>query len=274
VATRLAAGAAALLAALALPGPRARAAAPEDRFPDAAASYLVAVGGEEIWGRGADAPRPPASLTKIMTGLLALEQGGDPGAWVRVSPRAARATGSRLGLRAGESVRAGDLLAAALVSSANDACLALAEHLGGSAEAFVARMNARARALGLDATRFQNPCGHDAPGHRSSARDLLRLTRAALALPAFRDLVARERVRVVTRGGRGLEAATGNALLGRLAGARGVKSGFTPGAGKCLVALAERGGVEVLLVLLDAPDRWWAAAGMVEAAFEEAARRG
>lgn len=270
----LAIGAAALLAVLGWPGPAALAAPPEDRFPSAAASYLVAVGGEELWARSPDAPRAPASLTKIMTALLALEQGVDPRAWARISPRAARATGSRLGLRAGESLRTGDLLAAALVSSANDACLALAEHLGGSAEAFVARMNARARALGLGATTFRNPCGHDAPGHRSSARDLLRLTRAALALPAFRELVGRERVRVETRGGRVLEAATGNALLGRLAGARGVKSGFTPGAGKCLVALAERGGIEVLLVLLDAPDRWWAAAGMVEAAFDEAGRRG
>jgi D-alanyl-D-alanine carboxypeptidase (penicillin-binding protein 5/6) len=241
-----------------------------DPFPAASATaYLVERDGRALWARRPEAPVPPASLTKIMAALVLLEGDWDPNAWVKVGPAPARATGTRLGLRSGEELRAGDALAATLVGSANDACLALAEHAGGSAEAFVARMNRRARDLGLAATRFANPCGHDAPGHVSSARDLATLTRAALRRPEFRWLVAVERAEVRTRGGRRLEAATGNALLGRLDGARGVKSGYTPRAGKCVVALARRGDTEVLLVLLGAPDRWWTAAGMLERAFAE-----
>jgi D-alanyl-D-alanine carboxypeptidase (penicillin-binding protein 5/6) len=189
-----------------------------------------------------------------------------------VSARAAHETGARLGLRAGEQVRAGDALAAALVASANDACLALAEHVGGSVEAFVAAMNDRAASLGLAATRFENPCGHDAPGHRASARDLLALTRAVLAVPALRELAARERVTVVTRGGRRLVAPTRNSLLGRVRGLTGVKTGTTDGAGRCVIARAERDGSEVVVVLLAAPDRWFTAAALVEAAFRERPR--
>jgi D-alanyl-D-alanine carboxypeptidase (penicillin-binding protein 5/6) len=266
--------AAALLLAAAGPAAGAEGPAPVDRFPEAAASYLVEVQGRPLWARAPDAPRLPASLTKIMTALLVLEAGGKPEEWVLVSPRAARETGTRLGLRAGERIRAGDALAATLVASANDACLALAEHVAGSAGAFVDRMNRRAAALGLAATTFENPCGHDAPGQRSSASDLLRLTRAALALPEFRRLVAREEVSLATRDGRSLRGRTGNALLGRLDGAAGVKSGFTPGAGKCLVALVERDGVEVLAVLLDAGGRWWTASALLEEALAEAGKGG
>ncbi len=245
-----------------------------DAYPRAGRAYLVEIDGREVWARAPDAPLPPASLTKLMTALLVLEAAPPAGAWVPVSARAARETGSRLGLRAGEALTVEAALEATLVASANDACLALAEHVGGSAPAFVARMNARAAQLGLSATHFRNPCGHDAPGHVSSARDLLRLTRAALAHPEFRRLVAVERATVATRGGRALELRTHNLLLGRLTGALGVKSGYTAAAGRCVVALAERDGVEVLAVLLDSPDRWWTAAALLELAFDEAHRRG
>jgi D-alanyl-D-alanine carboxypeptidase (penicillin-binding protein 5/6) len=164
------------LAALIVPAlARAVPGAPygEDRFPAAGTAYVVAVNGRPVWARAPDSPLPPASLTKIMTALVVLERDFSPGAWLRVSPRAAAATGSRLGLRAGEELTVGDALTATLVSSANDACRALAEHVGGSEGAFVRRMNERARELGLHATHFENACGHDAPGHRSSARDLL-----------------------------------------------------------------------------------------------------
>lgn len=244
--------------------------APSDRFPQAGSSYLVALDGTGLWERAADVPRAPASLTKIMTALLALEGGRASDGWVRVSARAARETGSRAGLRQGEELRERDALAAMLIGSANDACLALAEHVAGSEAAFVERMNARAAELGLAHTRFRNPCGHDAGGHLSSARDLLALTRAALELPDFRRLVALERISLTTRRGRTLAIRTHNELLGRVEGVRGVKSGYTGAAGRCLVALADRDGREVLLVLLDARDRWWTAAALVEAAFDEA----
>ena len=250
------------------------AATVPDRYPTAGASYLVMLDGRPLWARAPEVPRAPASLTKLLTALLAVEADPEGEAWVKVSARAAAATGSRLGLRAGDELRLGDLLTATLVSSSNDACLALAEHVGGGAGAFVGRMNRRARQLGLTGSHFEDPCGHDRPGHVSTASDLLRLARAALTVPRLRYLVTVERARVVTRAGRALDLRTHNAFLGRVAGARGVKTGYTQGAGSCLVALVERGGRELWLVLLDAPDRWWTAAALVEAAFEQPVDRG
>ncbi len=259
---------AALLLALALVA-ATPAAALQDPYPAVAASaYLVTVDGRERWGRAPDSPRPPASLTKIMTALLLLEERWDPAATITVSARAARESGTRLGLRAGEQLAARDALRAMLIASANDACLALAEHAAGSEAAFVERMNRRAADLGLGATRFDNPCGHDGAAQHTSARDLVRLTRAALERPEFRLTVGAVRVRLSTRGGRVFDLPSHNPLVGRVDGVRGVKTGYTPGAGKCLVVLAERSGREVVVVLLGAPDRFWNAAGLVELAFE------
>jgi serine-type D-Ala-D-Ala carboxypeptidase (penicillin-binding protein 5/6) len=241
-----------------------------DPFPKAAASYLVQVQGKTVWSHRADRALAPASLTKIMTALLVLESGKPLDDVVTVGAGAQKETGTRLGLRAGEKMRAGDLLAAALLQSANDACLALAEHAAGSKAAFVARMNARARELGMARTHFTNPCGHDGAQHRSSARDVAVLTEAALAQPFFAEIVTLVSFRVTTLGGRAFELENKNELIGRYDGAVGVKSGYTPGAGKCLVALARRGGTTVLLVMLDAPNRWWDAVAMLDRAFAEA----
>jgi D-alanyl-D-alanine carboxypeptidase (penicillin-binding protein 5/6) len=157
-----------------------------------------------------------------------------------------------------------------LVTSANDACAALAEHASGSAPAFVAAMNTRASSLGLTSTHFQNPCGHDAPGQRSSARDLLKIAETALTHTALAGTVALRSADIQTVAGRRLHLTSGNHLLGSSPGVIGVKTGYTPAAGKCLVALAVRDGVRVVIVLLDAADRWWTAAALVEEAFDAA----
>lgn len=245
-----------------------------DPYPKAAEAYLVTVNGVVLWQRAPDRALPPASLTKIMTALVLLDD-WRPEAIVTVSPRAAAATGSRLGLRAGERIRLVDAFDALLVASANDACLALAEHAAGSVEAFVARMNARARALALEATHFENPCGLDAPGHLSTARDLQRLAGHAMQAAEIARAVARPSVEVRTLEGRVLRRPSGNQLLGRVPGAVGVKTGYTARAGKCLAALVRRGEDEVALVLLDAPERWWAASILIDDAFAalDAARR-
>jgi D-alanyl-D-alanine carboxypeptidase (penicillin-binding protein 5/6) len=243
-----------------------------DRFPEAAPSYLVAVDGEVVWARAPDAPRAPASIAKLLAALVALDSPGLDG-WLTVGERAAAESGSRIGLRAGEQVKVRDAVAAMLIASGNDACRAVAEHEAGSAAAFAARMNGRAKVLGLERSRFVDPCGHDAKGQRTTARDLERLSRAALANAELRRLVAQQSVRLTTRAGRVLEAPSTNALLGRLPGADGLKTGFTREAGTCVVAHATRDGREVLVVLLGAPDRWWTAAALVEKAFAEAPRR-
>jgi serine-type D-Ala-D-Ala carboxypeptidase (penicillin-binding protein 5/6) len=248
----------------------AAASPPVDRFPKAASSYVVAIDGRVVWERGAGVSRPPASLTKIMTALVLLEGNWSAGAPVTVSANAARETGTRLGLRAGETLSASDLMTAMLVMSANDACEALAEHAAGTAPAFVAAMNARAKSLGLASTHFDNPCGHDAPGQRSSAKDLLTLTEEALSHPEFARIVALRAADVRTSTGRHISIHTANHLIESSRGVTGVKTGTTPAAGKCLVVLAVRDGVRVVIVLLDAADRWWTAAALVEEAFDAA----
>jgi D-alanyl-D-alanine carboxypeptidase (penicillin-binding protein 5/6) len=243
---------------------------PQNRFPRAAASYVVAIDGRIVWEKDPDRPRHSASLTKMMTALVLVEHDWRLTTAVTISARAAAETGSRAGLRAGDTLSAGDLLEAMLISSSNDACLALAEHAGPGIPAFVARMNARAREMGLLATSFANPCGHDDPKQRSSAHDLRVIAEAAMARTEIAPIVALREAAITTAKGRKIILNTGNQLLGRSPGVNGVKSGYTPGAGKCLVVAAEREGRKVLIVLLDAADRWWTAAGLVEAAFDEA----
>ena len=242
-----------------------------DPFPGFAASaYLLKTDGEVIWERNPDRSLPPASLTKIMTALLVIKRAHlDDIAVVRES--AARETGTRLGLRNGERMYVGFLLAAAVVGSANDACHALADHVAGSEARFTDLMNREARALGMKNTRFMNACGHDQQDHYTSARDLMLLSEAALAEPVFAALAATVFLDISTvGGGRVFHLENKNELIGRYPGALGVKTGFTPGAGKCVIALAERNGRRVLLVLLNAPDRWWGAVEFLDAAFASA----
>jgi D-alanyl-D-alanine carboxypeptidase (penicillin-binding protein 5/6) len=239
-------------------------------FPSGVAAYVVEVEGRTLWSYDPDRALPPASLTKIMTALLFLESGRPLDGVVTVSPSAQRETGSRLRLRAGEQMRARDALAATLLESANDACLALAEHIAGDQRAFTAAMNQRAQQLKMGHTHFSNPCGHDDAKHLSSAGDLARLTAVAMQQPLFAELVRTVELRVFTLGGRRFDLENRNELVGRYPGAIGVKTGFTSRAGKCVVALARRNGVTVLLVALNAPNRWWDSAALLDRAFAEA----
>ena len=240
-----------------------------DPFPGAARAYVVVRNGATLWSARADAPLPPASLTKLMTALLVTEAGALDET-VTIGPRAAAARGTRLPLRQGVRVTRGDLLTAMLLRSANDACVALAEAVGGDEASFVAAMNRRAAALGLVHTRYRNACGLDATGHVASAADLATLAQAALAAPAIAARVRLEAA-VVRRGDDGpLAIASTNALIGRVHGAIGAKTGFTNRAGHCLVGVVERDGVRVTVVLLGARDRWWDAVAMIERAFDAA----
>jgi D-alanyl-D-alanine carboxypeptidase (penicillin-binding protein 5/6) len=259
--------AAVFLCATAHSGPAPVSAADKDRF---ARAFVVEVDGIRRSEHAAQLRLPPASLTKMMSGLVAIEAGrfAEP---VTISRRAAAATGSRLGLRAGERMLAGDLLSAMLIASANDACRALAEWVAGSEAAFVERMNRRAAALGMARTRFANACGHDADGHLSTAADLAILARAAMASPEYARRAALVQSVVSTVGqGRRFVLDNHNQLIGRFPGAYGVKSGYTARAGKCLVAMAERNGHHVLLVMLNAGNRWWDAHGALDYALSAA----
>jgi D-alanyl-D-alanine carboxypeptidase (penicillin-binding protein 5/6) len=245
-----------------------------DPFPGFSASaYLVKVDGVTLWKRNQDRRLPPASLTKIMTALIAIRRTRLEDIAV-VSSGAARETGTRLGLNQGERIRTGFLVAATLIESANDACHALADHVAGSEAAFVDLMNHEAQGLGMTGTRFANACGHDDSSHYSTARDLAKLAEVALRDPVFSELVSTASLDISTvGGGRVFHLENKNELLGRYRGTAGVKTGFTPRAGKCVIALVERNARQVLFVVLNAPDRWWGSVEVLDAAFAYASGR-
>jgi D-alanyl-D-alanine carboxypeptidase (penicillin-binding protein 5/6) len=238
-------------------------------FPQVASAYLVEIDGIVVWEKQAHQRLPIASLTKLMTALLVLEQERLQDI-VSISAAATHETGSRLNLKANEHFQVRDLLAAALIHSANDACHALAEHLAGSETAFVKLMNQRAQTLGLHDTHFQNACGHDAPKHDSSARDLAKLAHEALKYPQVIPLTSQAHASIANQAGEKYRFINKNMMIGKYNGALGLKSGYTAKAGKCLVVYAKRDGHEVLLVMLHGNDRWWDAADILDIAFAHA----
>lgn len=219
--------------------------------------------GRTLYEYGSDRRLSPASLTKIMSALVILESGRQEDL-VTVSRTAAAAPKTHLRLRPGHVYHLGDLLKAMLITSANDACLAAAEHVGGSEERFVALMNAKAAALGLADTHFSNACGFDAPEHYATAADLAKLSEVALQDPVFRSLV-REELQLISpvNANRTYLLKNTNRLLGKFPGVEGVKTGFTSRAGRCLIAKVSQDGKELLLVLLHANRRWNTAANLI-----------
>jgi serine-type D-Ala-D-Ala carboxypeptidase (penicillin-binding protein 5/6) len=216
-------------------------------------AYLVqnATTGDVVLAKNARQRVPIASITKLMTVLVALEHARLDDV-VTVSGAAAARGESSIFLSPGERLTVRELAQAALIQSANDAAAALADHVGGGSRAeFVAMMNAKARALGLRDTRFANPDGLDAPGHYSSARDVTRLARVAMRNPAIRGMVRTTETTI--SGGRRLE--TWNDLLYTFPGLLGVKTGHTSGAGWSQVAAARGPGFVVYATLLGEPTR-------------------
>lgn len=203
----------------------------------------------------ADTRRPMASITKIMTILVALENASlDED--VVISEKAAGTGGQEIGLVAGETVKLDALVKAAMVRSGNDAAAAIAEHIGGSVEGFVRMMNERAAELGMENTRFANPHGLDADGHYSSARDMLIVSRQAMSMPEFEDL-ARSRMLVFPDApdGTARSASNTNRILNSYEGTIGVKTGETPRAGLTYVGAAERDGRRLFVVVFNSVGR-------------------
>lgn len=216
-------------------------------------AYLVvnAATGEVLAAQDADERVAIASLTKLMTALVALEH-ARPDDMVTVARAAAAVGESSAHLVPGERISVGDLLRAALIQSANDAALALAAHVGGGSVArFVELMNEKAVVLGLTGTHFTNPHGLDAPGHYSTARDVTRLAQAAMRLPFVRATVVQRGATIA--GGRQLF--TWNDLLGRFPNLLGVKTGHTADAGWSQVAAVRGHGVTVYATILGVPTR-------------------
>ncbi len=227
--------------------------------PEISAKSAVLIEAETrrvIYDANAYERRPMASTTKIMSALLALEHPALDTVF-EVDAAAIHVEGSSMGLREGDSVTMYALACGMLLSSGNDAANAAAVAMCGSVSGFVLRMNERAAQLGLTDTHFANPSGLDADGHYSTAYDLARLGAFALENEAFASICKQSSMRV--RYGnppyeRWLD--NHNRLVDSYEGCIGVKTGFTSKARRCLVSAAERDGVRLICVTLDAPDDW------------------
>jgi D-alanyl-D-alanine carboxypeptidase len=220
-------------------------------FNAAAALVMDEASGSVMFQYNAEAPLPPASLTKIASAVVALHDGGlDRGVTVDVDYREMPRS-SVMGLLPGDQFTLRDLLYGMMLPSGNDAALAVARAVAGSDAAFVARMNALVAGLGLVETDFKNPHGLGASGHLASAYDLAVLARYALSVDGFEALASARSW--TARGSRTISMGNSNALVSQYSGADGVKIGYTRSAGNTIVGSATRNGHRVLVVLLNAP---------------------
>lgn len=235
----------------------------DSELPALSAVLMEASTGKVLYEKNAHEQRPCASITKVMTLLLVME-GLDSGQiyledMVTASEHAASMGGSDIWLEPGETMSVDDLLKATVIVSANDAAVALAEHLCGSEEAFVQRMNERAAELGMTKTVFKNCNGLDEDGHVTTAYDIALMSRA---------LIAHEKIFDYTqvwmdelRGGK-TQLVNTNKLLKTYSGITGLKTGTTGKAGSCMTATAERDGMSLIAVVLgcDTTDNRFSAA--------------
>lgn len=221
-----------------------------------AAVLIEQSSGQILFGKNETQRLPMASTTKIMTAIVALEH-GNPEDIVTVSKEAAYTEGSSMYLHVGEEIRLESLLYGLMLNSGNDAAIAIAEHISGSADAFADLMNETAAKIGVKDTSFRNPNGLDAEGHFTTAYDLAMITRYGLSNPAFQEIV-RTKTKAVELDGRagGRILSNHNKMLKLYPGCDGVKTGFTKKCGRCLVSSATRDGMQLIAVTLNAPDDW------------------
>ncbi len=212
----------------------------------------------------------PASLTKILTAIIAIESGrlGDV---VVIPKEAAAVEPSKAGFETGEEIRLVDLVKASMVRSSNDAAFAIAIHLGGSVAGFSEIMNRKALEIGMKQSHFTNPAGYDRDryaGHFSTAEDLLLLTEYAINNEIFNRIAALDSVSFYDRKSeKKYTLQSSNKLLEEYPYAVGIKTGYTLKAGRCLIARAKKENRDIVLVMLKASKRRWA---LAEKMFEEA----
>ena len=217
--------------------------------------------GQVLYEKNAQEKSLIASTTKIMTALVVLEQGALDEV-VTVPQAAVGIEGSSMYLKAGEELTVRQLLYGMMLSSGNDAAVALALYTDGSIEAFAQRMNDKAQALGLQHTSFANPNGLDSEENYSTAYDLAKITQAALNTPGFIEIVS---AKTIQCGGHYL--VNHNKLLWQYEGALGVKTGYTKKAGRILVGAAEQKGRRLISVTINAPDDWQDHKAMLDEGF-------
>jgi D-alanyl-D-alanine carboxypeptidase len=235
------------------PPPASRNAVAPPEIAGLAAVVIDEASGAVLYEKDAHTPLPPASLTKIATAILGLEY-GDLDAHVEVDVDSRVMRGSTvMGLEPGDRFSLRDLLYGLMLPSGNDAALAIGRHVAGSDHGFVERMNGLVQRLGLRESQYANPHGLGGRQNVASAYDIAMLSRYAMTLPGFHELVnARS---WLARGSRTIPLSNINTFLGYYPGADGVKTGYTRSAGSTLAASAVRNGHRVYVVVLNSPVR-------------------
>ncbi|HYM71034.1 MAG TPA: D-alanyl-D-alanine carboxypeptidase family protein [bacterium] len=247
---------------------RAAPAVAPVRVTATAALLMDARTGEVLYSRNPHLVWPPASTTKVLTALVALES-MPLDSVITISPEVAKfRVGSVVGLPPGAKISLHDLLYGLMLQSGNDVALAVAEGVSGSVPAFVDRMNAEARRLGARQTHFTSPHGLYDPNHYTTAYDLALITRVAMQNPTFEDIVRTRKWTFQPPTGPGHVLWNHNRLLSRYAGADGVKTGYVDMSGETLVASATRNGWRLIAVLLHSGDMWGDAQRLLSYGFD------
>ena len=239
-----------------------------------AACLIVADTQKILYDKKKDAIMYPASTTKIMTLLTALHH-GKPDDVVTIGPDAAGVEGSSLELRTGNRLTLKELLTGMMLVSGNDAAEAVAQHLGGgSTNQFVFWMNQEAERIGADRTHFTNPHGLPDPiNHYTTAYDMARITAQGYKNPEFVRIVSSASADVHFLNRSAFHVSNTNKLLRQYKGANGVKTGYTEEAGECLVAGAQRNGVQLIAVIFNSDYRWKDAQKLLDYGFQMLAEK-
>ena len=221
------------------------------------AIVIDADSGKVLYAKNENEKLAMASTTKIMTALIALEEAAVRDPVVTITEQMIQVEGSSMGILPGDQLTLWDLTVGMLTVSGNDAANAVAISVAGSAQKFAERMNLRARELGMENTHFVTPSGLDADGHYSTAYDMALLGAAAMKNQDFASIVSQQRNTVqFIRPERTVRYTNHNKLLSMYEGCIGIKTGYTKKAGRCLVSCAERNGLRLVAVTLNAPDDW------------------
>lgn len=247
------------------------AVAPGDPLPGLSARSAIvldAATGLVLYERNADERRYPASTTKIMTLILALEK-GDLDHMVTISQAAEGVEGSTLWLKAGERIPLRELLYGMMMHSGNDATVAIAEHIYGSVPAFARQMTERARELGARDTSFVNANGLPDDDHYTTARDLAFIAAYGYSLPEFEDIVSTREKSYSWVHDENKQLRNENQMLWFYPGGNGVKTGYTDKAGRCLVSGAKHDGIQLVAVVLDSLFMWNDSIALLDYGFEQ-----
>ncbi|WP_282943479.1 D-alanyl-D-alanine carboxypeptidase family protein [Paenibacillus sp. RC67] len=236
--------------------PAAVQAAPPVSTHAEAAALIDVTSGRILYSQQGDKQMRIASLTKIMTAIVAIEN-SKLSDMVKVSRNAAGKEGSSIYLKLDEEMSLNHLLYGMMLRSGNDAATAIAEHVGGTVEGFAYMMNEEAKLIGMTRSSFKNPSGLDADGHYSTANDMAKLAAHALHNPVFQEIV-KTKVKKAPNPNESWDYSwlNKNKMLTLYEGADGVKTGYTKTAKRCLVSSATRNGQQLAVVTLNDGDDW------------------